>query len=327
MKWWIQLGCFLTGWNREILLQCSEASFKYLKKYTAALLILIVLWGFTGFCFAQRYVHAPLWGCVLSSVIFIVIVIQIERQIILTVGTSKSIFFFRFFIAVIMAVLGSSILDQVIFGEDIKRKMVEITDRQVVELLPSRLKVIDNKLNELQLNIDSLESKTAMLNEEIAKNPVIKAITTTTQYKNVLQEDGTYKKIPETTVSSVLVANPRTKQVEMNNLNLSRLREQQNEFVQQKMGVEDSLRKELSINIGFLEELRAMLEIILTRTEAMIFYIIIFLFLISLELFVVAGKLGDKKCDYDLIVEHQLNVKIAALNELVKNVCLTKKNV
>lgn len=96
MKWWIQLGCFLTGWNREILLQCSEASFKYLKKYTAALLILIVLWGFTGFCFAQRYVHAPLWGCVLSSVIFIVIVIQIERQIILTVGTSKSIFFSAF---------------------------------------------------------------------------------------------------------------------------------------------------------------------------------------------------------------------------------------
>lgn len=325
MKWWLQLGCFLTGWNRGILSQCSEASFKYLKKYTAALLILIVLWGFTGFCFAQRYVHAPLWGCVLSSVIFIVIVIQIERQIILTVGASRLVFAFRFFIAVIMAVLGSSILDQVIFGEDIKRKMVEITDRQVVELLPSRLRVIDSKLNELQQNIDSLENKTAMLNEEIAMKPVTKAITTTTQYKNVLKEDGTYKKMPETTVSSVLVPNPRSKQIEMNNLNLSRLRKQQDEFVQKKITVEENLRKELSINIGFLEELRAMLEIILTRKEAMIFYMVIFSFLISLELFVVASKLGDKKCDYELIVEHQLNVKAAALNELIKNIHLTKK--
>lgn len=325
MKWWLQFGCFLTGWNRRILSQCSEASFKYLKKYTAALLILIVLWGFTGFCFAQRYVHAPLWGCVLSSIVFIVIVIQIERQIILTVGTSRFIFAFRFFIAVIMAILGSSILDQVIFGEDIKRKMVEITDRQVVELLPSRLSVIDSKLNELQQNIDSLENKTAMLNEEIAKNPVTKAVTTSTLYKNVQQEDGTYKKMPEITVSSVLVANPRIKQVEMNNLNLDRLRKQQDEFVQKKIGVEDNLRKELSTNIGFLEELRAMLEIILTRKEAMIFYIIIFAFLISLELFVVASKLGDIKCDYELIVEHQLNVKATALSELVKNAHSTRK--
>lgn len=42
-------------------------------------------------------------------------------------------------------------------------------------------------------------------------------------------------------------------------------------------------------------------------------------FLTSLELFVVTSKLGDKKCDYDLIVEHQLDIKKAALEELVKN--------
>ena len=158
-----------------------------------------------------------------------------------------------------------------------------------------------------------------MLNEKIAKEPVKKVVTTTTTYKNVQQEDGTYKKIPETTVASVLVPNPLTEQVKMNNLNLGRLRKQQDEFVQKKIGVEDSLRGELLTNVGFLEELNAMLEIILTRKEAMVLYIIISLFLLSLELFVVAGKLGDKKCDYELIIEHQLNVKETALSELVKN--------
>ena len=117
-----------------------------------------------------------------------------------------------------------------------------------------------------------------------------------------------------------MVSNPLTEQVKMNNLNLSRLRKQQDEFVQKKIGVEDNLRGELLTNVGFLEELNAMLEIILTRKEAMAFYIIISLFLLSLELFVVAGKLGDKKCDYELIIEHQLNVKATALNELVKNI-------
>ena len=319
MNTWLRLGCFLTGWNSKILAQCSEASYKHLKKYTAALLILMILWGFTGFCFAQRYVHAPIWGCILSSVIFITIIVQIERQIILTVGTSKVGVVFRLFIAIIMAVLGSAILDQVIFGEDIKRKMVEITDKQVTELLPVRLKVIDDKLAELQQNIDSLDRMNLALNNEIAKNPTTKTVSTSTTYKNVLQEDGTYKKIPETTVSTTPVANPRIKQVETNNVNLERLRKQQDEYTIKKLEVEKNLRQELSTNVGFLEELHAMLELLASRTEALIFYCIIFSFLISLELFVVASKMSDKKCDYDMIVEHQLNVKATALGELVRN--------
>lgn len=319
MKWWIKVGCFLTGWNSRILAQCSEASYKHLKKYTAALLILIILWGFTGFCFAQRYVGAPLWGCALSAFIFIVIVIQIERQIILTVGTNWWGACFRFFIAVIMSVLGSAILDQIIFGEDIKRKMVEITDRQVQEQLPLRLNVIDENLRKLQIEIDSLDKVNISLNEEIAKKPRIMTVSSTTTYRSEKQEDGSYKQIPETIVSTTPIANPRIEQVNANNLNLERLREQQNEFTQRKINVENDLRKELSSNVGFLEELRAMIEIVSTRVEALIFYLVIFSFLISLELFVVTSKLGDKKCDYDLIVEHQLEIKKAALEELVKN--------
>ena len=320
MKWWIKVGCFLTGWNSRILAQCSEASYKHLKKYTAALLILIILWGFTGFCFAQRYIGAPLWGCVLSALIFIIIVIQIERQIILTVGTNWWGAGFRVFIAIIMSILGSTILDQIIFGDDIKRKMVEITDRQVQEQLPLRLNVIDEKLRELQIEIDSLDKINMVLNEEIAKNPTIKTVSSTTTYRNEQQEDGSYKKIPETTISTSPIANPRIKQVEANNLNLERLRKQQDEFTQRKINVENDLRTELSSNVGFLEELRAMIEIVSTRIEALIFYFVVFSFLISLELFVVTSKIGDKKCDYDLIVEHQLDIKKAALEELVKNI-------
>lgn len=320
MKWWIKVGCFLTGWNSKILSQCSEASYKHLKKYTAALLILIILWGFTGFCFAQRYVGAPLYGCILSALIFVIIVIQIERQIILTVGTNRWGACFRFFIAVIMSILGSAILDQIIFGDDIKKKMVEINDRLVQEQLPMRLNVIDTRLNELQTEIDSLDRVNMILNEEIAKNPNPKVTSTSTTYRQEKQEDGSYKRIPETTVTTVPMPNPRIKQVEANNSNLEKLRKQQEEFTEKKLSVENDLRKELSSNTGFLEELRAMIEIISTRLEALIFYIIIFSFLISLELFVVTSKLGDKKCDYDMIVEHQLDIKKAALEELVKNI-------
>ena len=56
MNWWILFGCKLTGWSSEVLAQCSEASRSQLSKYTSALLILILIWGVTGFCFAQRYI-------------------------------------------------------------------------------------------------------------------------------------------------------------------------------------------------------------------------------------------------------------------------------
>ena len=197
--------------------------------------------------------------------------------------------------------------------------MIEITDRQVQEQLPMRLNVIDGRLKELQVEIDSLDRVNMSLNDEIAKNPTIRTVSSTTIYRNERQEDGSFIKVPETTVSTNPVANPRIKQVEANTANLERLRKQQDEFLQNKMNVENDLRTELSSNVGFLEELRAMIEIISTRWEAMVFYVVIFSFLISLELFVVTSKLGDKKCDYDLIVEHQLDIKKAALEELVKN--------
>ena len=70
MNWWIKLGCMLTGWSSNVLAQCSEASRSHLSKYTSALLILILIWGVTGFCFAQRYIGLSWWGCVMISLFF-----------------------------------------------------------------------------------------------------------------------------------------------------------------------------------------------------------------------------------------------------------------
>lgn len=156
--------------------------------------------------------------------------------------------------------------------------MVEITDRQVVEQLPLRLKVIDVKLSELQTNIDSLDKANIILNDEIVREPVIKTVSTTTTYTKERQDDGSYKDIPQTTVSTTPMANPRVKQVEANNMTLEGLRKQQDEYTQKKMNVEKDLRTELSSNTGFLSELRAMIEILSTRIEALIFTLLYLLF-------------------------------------------------
>ena len=317
-NWWTRIGCFLTGWNLKILESCTESSRKQLKKYSSAILILIILWAFIGYSFAERYVEAPWWTCLITAIIFVVIIIQIERQIILTVGKNHALAIFRLIIAFIMAIIGSAILDQIIFKDDIEKKMIEIVDMQVNEQLPNRLTVINIKLQDLQTDVDSLDKKNLELYGEINKRPTISTISSSTTYIQVLQPDGSYKTVPQSTISSIPIANPKMKESDINNQHLDGLRKLQEDYTQRKMDAENLLRKELKTKQGFLEELNAIIEILKERPVALFFYLIIFSFLMSLELFVVASKFGDKKCDYDLVIEHQLDQRRRTLNELIK---------
>jgi hypothetical protein len=317
MKWWIKLGCFLTGWNYGILCHCGEASFKHLKKFTSALLILMIIWGVTGWCFADRYVKAPWWGCLLTAFVFIVIVIQIERQIILTIGKNYWSKVLRIVVAVLMAVLSSTTLDQMIFGDDIDKKKIEVRDRQVLQQLPNRLTVIDEKLQQLGVDIDSLDKSQIVLNEDIAQRPNIPKTSTEITYTRELRSDSTFEEVPHRKVKVTQESNPRIRQVETNEKTLDGLRKQQEEYTQKKMQAEDNLRKELD-KAGFLEELDVMIMILSESMSARLFGISLFLFLLFLELFVVISKLTDDECDYDAIVKYQMERKKLALGELEK---------
>jgi hypothetical protein len=316
--WWIKTGCLLTGWNYRILSTCTEASRKQLKKYTSAIVILIILWAFIGYSFAERYVRLPWWGCAIVAVIFVLIIIQIERQIILTVGKNKPLAIFRLIIAFIVAVIGSTIIDQIIFREDIEKKMIEIVDRQVNQQLPNRLTVINIKLQELQAEVDSLDKKNLQLYKEISRQPTINTVSTSVTHVLVKQPDGTTSTLPQKTISTTPIANPKIREAEINTQHLDILRKQQEQYTQRKMDAENLLRQELKSKQGFLEELNAVIEILRERPVALIFYLTLFSFLMSLELFVVVSKLGDRKSDYDLVVEHQLEQKKKTLSQLAK---------
>jgi len=320
MNWWTRFKCFLIGWNPNILKNCSEASFKALKKYTSSILILLFIWGATGYTFAQRYLSIETWwGCTITAFIFIIIVIQIERQVILTVGKNLWIVTFRIVLAVLMAVIGSTILDQIIFKNDVEKVLVDLRADKVNEIAGKRQKTIQLEINKLNIIIDSLDNINSRLNDEVAKNPTIKVTNVTTEKIPVTNLDGTKTSDIKTIVSTQNVANTRIEQIKTNSATLEKGRSRLDELYNQKINVEEIVRKELEENAGFLEELKAMIVLIKSETLAGVFYFLLFTFIIALELLVVASKIGDKKCDYDLIVEYQLNVKRDALNDMVKN--------
>src|SRR5687768_6995094 len=116
---WLHFGCFLTGYNFKILKGCSEISAKRVLRYTSALIIPCILWGFVGYFFTKRYLRLETGLASIGAVVMVIFVIQIERQVILSSSANKAPLYFRGIIAIVMAVIGSLIMDQILFKEDI----------------------------------------------------------------------------------------------------------------------------------------------------------------------------------------------------------------
>lgn len=310
MNWWIRLGCKLTGWSSEVLSQCSEASRSQLSKYTSALVILILIWSVTGFCFGQRYIGLPLGGCVLVSLFFVTIVIMIERQIILTTEKSFSMLAFRAIIALVMAIVGSTIFDQTMFGKDIDKQMANNIEIQVTELTNQRVHTIDDKLKALQMERDSLMSVNAILQSDVNKNPFIVQTSRTNATNKILMPDGSIKVVTNPSVTKNQILNPKQSQIEANDKILERIKDQEQKWTEKRLTVEEDVRVECKENVGFLEELEAMWSIITNRPLAGGFYLVFFFLLMSLELFVVVSKTVDKECDYEIAIKGAQKVRM-----------------
>lgn len=313
MNWWLKIGCKLTGWSSTMLEQCSEASKSQLSKYTSALLILMIVWSITGFCFAQRYIGLPIWGCAIVSLVFITIVTMIERQILLAIHPTKKLAMFRMVIAVVMAIVGSTIFDQTMFGKDIDKQMAETIEVQTAALTHKRVGIIEDKLNALQNEKTLLNNTNAELQADVNAHPwIVQRSVTNSQQRLVV--DGKIKTVSNPSVTTNQVANPKMEVIKANNEKINSLNEQEKEWSKKKLTVEEDTRKECQANVGFLEELEAMVSIITTRKVAGVFYIVFFVLLMSLELFVVVSKMGDKECDYEMAVKGAERIKMAQFN-------------
>ena len=320
MNWWSKFGCKLTGWSSEVLAQCSEASRCQLSKYTSALMILILIWSVTGFCFAQRYIGLPVWGCCLVSIFFITIVIMIERQIILTTEKSLSMLAFRAVIALVMAIVGSTIFDQTMFGKDIDKQMANTIEVQVAELTTQRVHTIDEKLAALKTESDSITAINSLLQEDVNKNPFIIQTSRTSASNKVLMPDGSFKTVSNPSVTKSEVPNPKLTQIETNNKKLDQISEQEQKWTEKKQTMEEDVRKECKESVGFLEELEAMWSIITNRPLAGAFYLVFFFLLMSLELFVVVSKTVDKECDYEAAIKGAQKIRISQFNKAFNHV-------
>lgn len=322
-----EFGCTLIGWDKNILKECGEASFRQYRKLLSAICIMMVLWGTIGYCFADRYININ--SCVLKicvSFAFMFIVLCVERVIILTLGKARLMAIMRVLLALCMAVLGSCIFDQIIFRNDIQQAIQEHREDVISETITKRLSIYDNDITRITQEMDSLSNATIALNEELQKRPVIKGTNVSTQEQVVgVDEYGKPRKVRTQSVNTVTLANPLAEQLKANNDQIQIYSKQLEQLRQDKKEVAEKVRGEMNQRpAGFIEELEATLKVVSQSKVSLAFYIILFCFLTFLELFVLTIKLGDGKCDYELIVEHQLSLKENLINQTEESIIIKK---
>lgn len=315
MGWWIRFGCFLTGYNYRLLQTCTEASAKTVKKMTSALMIISILWAVIGFLFAQRYLNLDLLGASMVSFFLVVIVIQIERQIILAVHKSKWAAVIRASIGVIMAILGSAIIDQIIFKEDIDIRKAEISG----ELVNKRLVTRTTELREAILELD-----TAIERKEIEREEYITEITLKPTIITMLPPEIRQRRNDSTGQMETVERNYRRQAIENPKIALlASLDTQIADLIAQRTDRQESLinarsivRDEVMSERGFLDELKLLHYVVSESWIGLMLYSLLFAFFLSIELFVLVAKFLEKENDYDFIVKHQLNTRVEMLGQL-----------
>lgn len=311
MKTLSDMGCLLIGWDKDILKECGEASHRQYRKLLSALCIMMLLWGTIGYCFADRYINieSTLFKIVVT-IAFMLIILCVERVIILTVGKARLMTTMRVMLALCMAFLGACIFDQIIFRNDIQQSIQEHREDVIKATIIKRLSIYESDILRITHDMDSLSKATIALGEELQKRPTIKGTNVTSQEQVVMGEDGTPKKIRTQSVNTVTMANPLAEQLKANNEQIQIYSNQLEQLRQDKKDIAQTTTAEVNQRApGFIEELEATLKVVSKSPVSLVFYIVLFSFLTFLELFVLTIKMGDCKCDYDLIVENQLKMK------------------
>jgi len=313
-----KIECLLIGWKPEILKNCREVSYSTLKRYVAAIVILSIIWGIIGWNFADNYLALKSWyGKAITSVFFIAVIVFIERYIILSHGKLTALRIFRIFLAVLMAVLGSTIFDQIVFKNDINVQMKEIRTEQINAEIPKRTILIDGQINEISNTIDTITSINRALYDELIKLPVI-VVPEVTNTRRQVGKDDEGRPIYEydRTVAQRSVPNPKTEQAQKNEELLKEYRDREKALQDRRLNVANEVRNEYEqADTGFLEELGALYSLLGKNWIVRMFYLFLFLFLTCLELLVITTK-GKGNCDYELLLDFQLKQRKKELKTL-----------
>ncbi len=322
-SWWLKFGCFLTGYKYWLIKHCSVASEKMVNKYTSALLLICLIWGGIGYFFTAKYITNTLgagsfdYKSVLAAITMVFVVIQIERQIMLSFVKNNWARGVRVVIGIVMALIGSIVVDQGLFYKEIKNKKDYLVEIEAAKVLPDKVKAIDSLIANYRGEAQRLNTELGKLSEEPAIISVQKIVSQQKPFPIKLTS-GRDTVIVVTSASALPNSEPNPKYLQSEDIRKrinaieTQIHNQYREKIKMRNNIENVYEP------GFLDELRAM-EMVLFECDSWLpigVWSLFFVLFFFIELFILVNKMFDTKSDYEYLVQHQMSIRIEQLKAI-----------
>lgn len=310
---YLRFCCFLTGLSYPLIRNASEQSVKNAKKYTGALLIIMLVWFFIGYCFATRYLQTGITAGIAGGLLMAFIILQIERIIILSHHVSLWGKLFRGALALVMAILGAMIMDQFAFKDDIEIKKAEVLESRVEQAIKNTSKEIRTQIADIDSTLAFSNERLFSLSEELQKRPVIitKHINSVTESDSLNNPLKTVK-----TIGTTVTENPLGIEFNFLKSQIDTLNQRKFDLQNRLSNLRITTAEEMKDKTGFLDELKLLKQVIMSDGVGLFVYALFFFFFLALELFILVMKLSDKKSDYEKLIDHQVEVNIQRIDML-----------
>lgn len=126
----LKIYSIIIGENPKYTATFQPASKRKVALYANCLIVPVILWFINGYLLVSNVLEGSIFSAILTAFISAFIIFLIERAIVMSNG-SKPIFWFRIFLGIIVASLGSISLDEVIFKHDIDNQVVYYKQAEV----------------------------------------------------------------------------------------------------------------------------------------------------------------------------------------------------
>jgi len=273
----------IIGENPNYIATFQPGSKRKIALYANCLLVPVILWFINGYLLVRNVLEGSFFIALLTAIIAAFIIFLIERAIVMSNG-SKSIFWFRITLGLVIASLGSISLDEVIFKHDIDN---QITQYKV------------DQINRASKKVESEYHKQIALQQAIVNQK-------DSEWKQSLKDaksdaDGTggskQRGVGKIVALKMDVANKQESDYQKENSKLEFLKSSLEEA---KINATRKAESDFNGN-ALLLRIRAMFDLISNDKFMLGVYVLFTLFLFCLEFLVVLIKVGSKpSIDEDL---------------------------
>lgn len=150
-----KLACFMTGDNPDLVDRYDVTSRKKICLQALNLLIPTSIWFLCGFGAVYVILQKPLWLSLFTGVLMATFIFIIDRTIISMPGSWK-VNLMRLGIGALMSVLGATIVDLLIFDDEIRNEIAETTDRHANSIAVLRTQRVQQEVDRQQKTVREL---------------------------------------------------------------------------------------------------------------------------------------------------------------------------